>query len=90
MIDLVIVMASDGLPISILAAGPAGAVGTYWALYRYYRNDDKSHSFERETLIEAQPVQGAKAKVDHISKTRASKIKGDNSSSHRTRVQRLQ
>ena len=85
----VVVMASDGVPAWILAAGPAGGAATYWALYRYYRNTDKSHAYERDTLIAAQPVTGHQAKVDHISRTRDSDIDGDNSSKHRQRVQRL-
>ena len=85
----VTVMASDGVPAWILAAGPAGGAATYWALYRYYRNTDKSHAYERDTLIAAQPVTGGQEKVDHISKTRDSHIDGDNSSKHRQRVQRL-
>jgi hypothetical protein len=85
----VVVMAGDSAPGWILAAGPAGGAATYWALYRYYRNTDKSHAYERDTLIAAQPVQGHQEKVDHISRTRDSDIDGDNSSSHRQRVQRL-
>jgi hypothetical protein len=79
----------DEAPLWILAAGPAGAVATYWTIYRYYRNTDKSHAFERDTIIEAQPVQGGEEKVDHISKTRDSDIDGDNSKQHRKRVQRI-
>lgn len=89
MID-VVVMASDSSPIWLLAAGPAGGAATYWALYRYYRNNDKSHAYERDTLIEAQQPQGSRELVDHISKTRKSSIEGDNSARHRVRVQRLQ
>lgn len=85
----VAVMAGDNAPVWILAAGPAGAIGTYWAIYRYYRNTDKSHAYERDTLIEAQPVQGTEEKVAHISRTRDSDIDGDNSAKHRERVQRL-
>ncbi len=85
----VVVMAGDSAPAWILAAGPAGAAATYWALYRYYRNTDKSHAYERDTLIAAQPVQGSQEKVDHISRTRDSDIDGDNSGKHRQRVQRL-
>ena len=85
----VAVMAGDGVPGWILAAGPAGAAATYWLLYRYYRNTDKSHAYERDTLIAAQPVQGSEEKVDHISRTRDSDIDGDNSRKHRQRVQRL-
>ena len=88
-ITQVVTMASDTVPAWILAAGPAGAVATYWALYRYYRNTDKSHAYERDTLIAAQPVTGSQEKVDHISRTRDSDIDGDNSSKHRQRVQRL-
>ena len=91
MISEIVIMAAsdDGAPLWLLAAGPAGAVGTYWLIYRYYRNTDKSHAYERDTLIEAQPVKGREEKVDHISKTRKSEIDGDNSDKHRKRVQRL-
>ena len=78
----------DGL-VWLLAAGPAGAVATYWTIYRYYRNTDKSHAYERDTIIESQPVQGGEEKVGHISKTRDSGIDGDNSGTHRQRVQRV-
>ena len=74
----------------LLAAGPVGAAATYWLIYRYYRNTDKSHQFERDTLIKAQPVQGGEEKVGHISKTRDSDIDGDNSGNYRQRVQRVQ
>jgi hypothetical protein len=90
MIADIVVMASDGVPAWILAAGPAGAVATYWSLHRYYRNTDKSHAYERDTLITAQLVQGDREKVRHISRTRDSDIDGDNSSDHRQRVQRLE
>lgn len=73
----------------LLALGPAGAVGTYWAFYRYYRNTDKSHHYERDTLIDAQPVQGSERKVNHIRKTRQSRMSGTNHSDHRKRVKRL-
>ena len=81
---------SDGPPAWLLVLGPAGAVGVYWALYRYYRNTDKSHQFERETLIEAEPVTGNDAKVDEVKGTQRSRIQGDNVRSFRARVQRLQ
>ena len=89
LLDVVVMASSDGPPVWLLAAGPAGAVATYWALYRYYRNTDKSHAFERDTIISAEQVQGGREKVDHIRKTRKSGIDGDNSSQHRRRVQRL-
>jgi hypothetical protein len=79
----------DEAPLWILAAGPAGAVATYWTIYRYYRNTDKSHAFERDTIINSQPVQGGEERINHISKTRDSDIDGDNSEKHRERVQRI-
>jgi hypothetical protein len=79
----------DGGPLWILAAGPAGGAATYWAFYRYYRNTDKTHEFERDTIIDAQPVAGGEEKVDHIGRTRASKIDGGNGDDHRRRVQRI-
>ncbi|GAA4129183.1 hypothetical protein GCM10022215_41370 [Nocardioides fonticola] len=81
-------LASDG-GVWLLAAGPAGAVTTYWLIYRYYRNNDKTHEFERDTLIAAQPVEGGEEKVDHISRTRDSDIDGDNHRQHRSRVDRV-
>ncbi|WP_374454995.1 hypothetical protein [Nocardioides sp.] len=89
LVDVVVMASSDGPPVWLLAAGPAGAVATYWALFRYYRNTDKSHAYERDTIITAEQVQGGQDKIDHIRKTRKSGIDGDNSSDHRRRVQRL-
>ena len=73
----------------LLALGPAGAVGLYWMLYRFYRNTDKSHAYEHETHVEAQPVGGEERKVDEIHGTRQSSIRGNNVRRFRDRVQRL-
>jgi hypothetical protein len=80
---------SDENSLALLALGPAGAVGLYWALYRYYRNTDKSHAFERETRIEAKPVTGSDAKVGTNNGTRDRRIKGDNVREYRRRVARI-
>ncbi|HUD40999.1 MAG TPA: hypothetical protein VMR06_03270 [Dokdonella sp.] len=80
---------SDDNGLWLLALGPTGATALYWALYRYYRNTDKSHAFERETTVEAQPVTGSDRKVDEIKGTRASRISGENGGAYRTRVQRV-
>jgi len=81
-------MSDDG-GLWLLAAGPAGATALYWALYRYYRNTDKSHAFERETAIEAKPVTGSETKVDEVTGTRETRIKGDNVRAYRDRVKRV-
>lgn len=82
-------MDGDGI-LALLALGPAGAIGLYWMLYRYYRNTDKSHSFERETEIKAQPVTGAAQdhKVGEVTGTQETGIRGNNVGDYRRRVQR--
>ncbi|MCL6711664.1 hypothetical protein M8R20_32250 [Pseudomonas sp. R2.Fl] len=80
-------MSDDG-GLWLLAAGPVGATALYWALYRYYRNTDKSHAFERETTIEAKPVTGSDSKVDTVTGTQETRIRGDNVRDYRARVQR--
>ena len=83
-------MSEDG-GLALLLLGPAGGAGLYWALYRYYRNTDKSHAFERETVVDAKPVTGSERdrKVDEVKGTRETRIDGDNVSAYRTRVQRI-
>lgn len=74
----------------LLLAGPAAGVAVYTMLFRYYRNTDKSHSFERETVIESQPVTGADTKVDEVRGTKRTAIQGNNVRTPRERVQRVQ
>jgi hypothetical protein len=81
-------MSDDCGGLWLLAAGPAGATALYWALYKYYRNTDKSHAFERETTVEAKPVTGSDSKIDTITGTQESRIRGDNVRAFRARVQR--
>lgn len=80
---------SDDSGLWLLAAGPAGATALYWALYRFYRNTDKSHSFEQETEIDAKPVTGSDRRVDSISGTQEKRIRGDNVYEYRKRVARV-
>jgi hypothetical protein len=60
-------------------------------IYRYYRNTDKSHAFERETKLEVKPITGVEndRKVDTITGTQKTRIDGDNVHDYRERVQRL-
>jgi hypothetical protein len=83
-------MSDDGGLWLLLLAGPVGATGLYWGLYRHYRNTDKSHAFERETAVEAKPVTGWDGKVDEVKGTQKSRIPGDNVREYRKRVQRVQ
>ena len=81
-------MSDDG-GLWLLLLGPAGATGLYWALYRYYRNTDKSHAFEHETTVDVKPVTGSDDKVDVIKGTRETRIAGDNAGAYRQRVKRI-
>jgi hypothetical protein len=80
---------SDDSSLALLLIGPAGGIGLYWALYRYYRNTDKSHAFERETKVDAQPVTGNDLKIGTNNGTRESRIDGDNVGEYRRRVERM-
>jgi hypothetical protein len=80
----------DGdLILFLLALGPASAAGFYWAIYRHYRNTDKSHAFEHETAVEVLALTGSEAdrKIDEIRGTRSPRIQGDNGGNPRQRVQ---
>ena len=81
-------MSDDG-GLALLLLGPAGGAGLYWMLYRYYRNTDKSHAFERETAVDARPVSGTDRKIDEIKGTRETRIRGDNVRDYRRRVERV-
>ena len=81
-------MSDDG-GLWLLLAGPASAVGLYWTLYRYYRNTDKSHAFERETAVDAKPVTGNDRKVGENNGTQQRTISGNNVHAYRDRVERI-
>lgn len=82
-------MSDDGSSLALLALGPVGATALYWALYRHYRNTDKSHAFEHETAVEAKPITGSDQKVGEVKGTQETRIRGDNVHAYRQRVQRL-
>ena len=81
---------SDDASLWLLASGPAGGTALYWMLYRYYRNTDKSHAFEKETEVVAKPVTGSDEKSGKVTGVRNSRIEGDNVSDYRKRVERLE
>ena len=80
---------SDDSGLWLLLLGPAGATGLYWGLYRYYRNTDKSHAFERETAVDAKPVTGSDDKIGEVTGTQETQIDGNNVQSYRKRVKRI-
>jgi hypothetical protein len=88
--EMVAASKGDGSgPLALLAIGPVGGGLFYWRLWSYYRNTGKSHSFETETKVVAEPVTGTDHKVDEIKGTKRTGIDGDNRTNHRQRVDRL-
>ena len=80
---------SDEGSLAILLLGPAGGAGLYWMLYRYYRNTDKSHAFEKETKIDAKPATGTDRQIGDVTGVKNSRISGDNVRAYRERVARM-
>jgi hypothetical protein len=74
---------------ALLLLGPGAGGVMYFMLWRHYRNTDKSHGFEHETRVAAQPATGNDRKVDEVKGTRSMTIKGNNRDDHRQRVQRI-
>ncbi|QCR20745.1 hypothetical protein [Agrococcus sp. SGAir0287] len=79
----------EGYLLALLAAGPVAGIAVYASIYRRYRNQDKTHVFERETRIAASPVQGDDTKVDEVIGTRRRRIDGDLIDQPRVRVRRV-
>jgi hypothetical protein len=75
----------------VLLAGPVCGTALYAAIYRYYRNADKTDAFERETRIALKDqITGEEQKIDAVRGTRDRRIRGDNSSDFRARVAKLE
>jgi hypothetical protein len=86
---LVTLAADSDSPVWLLALGPVGGVITWLSIYRFYRNTDKSHRFEKETIVHAEPPTGDEQKVGENNGTTATEIKGSNVSRYRERVKRV-
>ena len=82
-------MSGDVAAFWLLGLGPAGATALYWALYRHYRNTDKSHDFERETTVKATYPTGSLRKAHTLEGLTESRIRGENVKAHRQRVRRI-
>lgn len=79
-----------GFQLALVVAGPVAGTALYAAVYRYYRNADKTDEFERETKIELKTaIGGQDEKVDEVKGTRDRRIDGDNARDFRRRVAKL-
>lgn len=73
----------------LLVLGPVAAVLAYLGLWSYYRNTHRSHAFEREARVEAQPIVRHDEKRNSITGTKRARIDRENRTNHRQRVQRF-
>ena len=91
-----VVLASSGSgdsggELAFLLAGPVGGAAFYAYVYRHYRNQDKTHRFEQETIVERKAdILGDDRKVGENKGTRERRIQGDNISNHRQRVRPIE
>jgi hypothetical protein len=76
---------------ALLLAGPVAGAALYGAVYRYYRNADKTDQFERETRIALKDrITGDEQQIDEVRGTRERRIRGDNANDFRARVAKLE
>lgn len=73
----------------LLVLGPIAMLLAYLGLWSYYRNTHRSHAFERETRVEAQPITRHDAKRTSITGTKRARVERENRTDHRRRVQRF-
>lgn len=70
-------------------AGPAVFAAVYGGIYRYYRNTDKRHSFEKETEVAVGNLRSGDRKVGVNNRQKSRRMGGRNSTDHLERVQRI-
>jgi hypothetical protein len=70
-------------------AGPAVFAAVYGGIYRYYRNTDKRHHFEKETEVAVGNLQQRDGKVGSNNRQKSRTMSGDNSTDHLQRVRRI-
>lgn len=64
-------------------------IGTYFGIYRYYRNTDKNFKFEQETAIQTKNMMSSDYIVGSRNGTTDKYIDNRNSNNHRKRVLRI-
>lgn len=70
-------------------AGPAVFAAIYGGIYRYYRNTDKRHHFERETKVSVGNLDAGDRKVGENNRQQSRRMRGRNSTDHLQRVRRI-
>ena len=71
-------------------AGPAVFAAVYGGIYRYYRNTDKRHHFEKETEVAVGNLQQDERKVRSKTRLKNRHMSDSNVTDHLKRVRRIQ
>ncbi|ATG52899.1 hypothetical protein CFK38_16250 [Brachybacterium vulturis] len=79
---------AGGIAIPFIA-GPAVFAAVYGGIYRYYRNTDKRHHFERETEVSVGNLRSGDRKVGENNRQQDRAMRGRNSTDHLQRVHRI-
>ncbi|AXK47099.1 hypothetical protein DXU92_14460 [Brachybacterium saurashtrense] len=79
---------SDGIFLPFLL-GPLTFAGIYIGIYRFYRNTDKRHRYERETKVAVGNLQQDDRRTGRKTGQRSRSMDGRNDTDHLTRVRRL-
>lgn len=79
---------AGGIAIPFLA-GPAVFAAVYGGIYRYYRNTDKRHHFERETEVAVGNLRSGDRKVGENNRQQSRRMRDSNDTDHLRRVHRI-
>ena len=69
--------------------GPAVFAAVYGGIYRYYRNTDKRHHFEKETEVAVGNLEKQDRKIGTNNRQSNRAMSGRNSTEHLERVRRI-
>lgn len=73
-------------PFIFLLAGPILGAAFYFVVFRFYRNTNKSHSFEKETRVASKNFQANDNKIGERNGQRNRYMRSANHTKHRSRV----
>lgn len=79
---------AGGIAIPFLA-GPAVFAAVYGLIYRYYRNTDKRHHFERETEVAVGNLRSGDRKIGERNRQKNRRMQDRNDTAHLQRVLRM-
>src|SRR5699024_12816263 len=65
-----------------LLAGPAVLLGVSLGIYRYYRNTDKRHHFERETAAQQGNLETGRRKIGENNRQQSHRMRARNRTDH--------